>query len=119
MVIGAPDTGKTTFARYLFTELCRVKGQSAFLDGDPGQSTLGPPATITLGLSEPGTTGFPPNGKIWRWFIGSTTPAGHMLPLLVGAARLVKAAHSAGIQTIVYDSSGLIDPAAGGAALKR
>jgi polynucleotide 5'-hydroxyl-kinase GRC3/NOL9 len=118
MVIGAPDTGKTTFARYLFAELIRTGGPAAFLDGDPGQSTLGPPATMTLALPEPGSESFPPTGKTWRWFVGSTSPAGHMLPVLVGAARLVKAAHSAGVQTVVYDTSGLIDPAAGGAALK-
>jgi polynucleotide 5'-kinase involved in rRNA processing len=41
-----------------------------------------------------------------------------MLPVLVGAARLVQAACEAGAKAIVYDTTGLIDPAQGGAHLK-
>ncbi len=41
-----------------------------------------------------------------------------MLPLLVGAARLTEMAIQAGYPTIVYDTSGLIDPMQGGQALK-
>jgi polynucleotide 5'-kinase involved in rRNA processing len=41
-----------------------------------------------------------------------------MLPMLVGAARLVGRARTAGYPSIVYDTSGLIDPDQGGLALK-
>jgi polynucleotide 5'-hydroxyl-kinase GRC3/NOL9 len=118
MVIGAPDVGKSTFARYLFERLQSSGICPAFLDGDPGQSSLGPPTTLTLTLCSPTALTFPPQGSTWRWFTGSTSPAGHMLPVLVGAARLIDTARSAGAQAIVYDTSGLVDPAAGGAALK-
>lgn len=118
LVIGATDTGKSTLAKYLYERICRAQGKAAFLDGDPGQSVLGPPTTISLGLSQPGESDYPPRGGIWRKFIGSTTPSGHMLPLLVGAARLTSVAFKAGYPTIVYDTSGLIDPMQGGQALK-
>jgi polynucleotide 5'-kinase involved in rRNA processing len=41
-----------------------------------------------------------------------------MLPLLVGASRLALSARAAGADTIIYDTTGLIDPAQGGTALK-
>jgi polynucleotide 5'-kinase involved in rRNA processing len=41
-----------------------------------------------------------------------------MLPMLVNAARLIQAARDAGAQTIMYDTSGFVDPAQGGASFK-
>jgi polynucleotide 5'-hydroxyl-kinase GRC3/NOL9 len=118
MVIGAPDVGKSTFAEYLFQELRHNVERAAFLDGDPGQSRLGPPTTMTIALGSPGELDFPPEEGGWHWFVGSITPSGHMLPVLVGAARLVQAAIKAGAGQIVYDTSGLVDPTLGGLALK-
>lgn len=118
LVLGAPDTGKSTLASYLYTRLCAEGRRAAFLDGDPGQSTLGPPATLTLIIGEPGSARFPPAGKLYRWFVGAVSPRGHMLPLLVGAARLVAAAREAGAEVVVYDTSGLVDPGQGGVNLK-
>lgn len=117
-MLGAPDSGKSTLARYLYGRLCAAGRRAAFLDGDPGQSTLGPPATLTLALGLPGDPSFPPAGPCWRRFVGATSPRGHMLPLVVGAARLVERAREAGADVIVYDTSGLVDPAQGGVNLK-
>lgn len=119
MVLGAPDVGKSTFARYLYLRLVSEGKRAAFLDGDPGQSVLGPPTTITLAVGQPGEGQFPPDGEVRRWFIGSVTPSGHMLPLLVGASRLVQAAFTLGVEIVIYDTSGLVDPAKGGLALKQ
>ena len=44
MIVGASDVGKSTFSRYLFKRLCKIYPRVTYLDGDPGQSTLGPPA---------------------------------------------------------------------------
>ena len=118
MILGAPDVGKSTFSRYLYQRLVSEGRRAAYLDGDPGQSLLGPPSTLTLALGEPGEHGFPPNGDMRRWFIGSVSPSGHMLPILVGAERLVQAALAHEAEVVVYDTSGLIDPRQGGTALK-
>jgi len=118
MIIGSPDTGKSTFARFLFEKLCQKGQRVAYLDGDPGQGTLGPPTTMTLVMNKPGDASFPPRGETRRWFIGSVSPRGHMLPMLTGAARLVEAARQAGAEVIVYDTCGLINPSDGGHALK-
>lgn len=115
LVLGAPDVGKSTFARYLYRRLSAETPAVAYLDGDPGQSALGPPTTMTLalGLDEE-------SGRRWHRFVGATSPRGplRVLPVLVGAARLIQAAHEAGATTVIYDTSGLVDPAQGGAALK-
>jgi polynucleotide 5'-hydroxyl-kinase GRC3/NOL9 len=119
LVVGAPDVGKSTFARYLYGRLCGAAVRAAFLDGDPGQSALGPPTTMTLAFGEAGDVCFPPQGQAYRSFVGAVTPQGHTFPLLVGAARLVQAARAAGADAVIYDSSGLVDLAAGGVALKQ
>lgn len=130
IVIGAPDVGKSTFARYLFRRLSedlapqlntepQTKIRAAYLDGDPGQSQFGPPTTMTLCFHLPASGDLPGGGETRRYFIGSISPRGHMLPMLVGASRLAQAAFEAGSQCVVYDTSGLVDPSQGGQALKQ
>ena len=118
LIIGAPDVGKSTFARFLYQQLQATSRCTAYLDGDPGQSRLGPPTTMTLAMGMSGNEIFPPRDRIWRTFVGGLSPVRHMLPVVVGAARLVQAARDAGAQVIVYDTTGLIDPDQGGAYLK-
>ena len=119
LIVGAPDTGKSTFARYLYRRLCAHHGRVAFIDGDVGQATLGPPTTMTLALGEPGDDGFPPTGPRFRTFVGDVSPRRHMLPTLDGAHRLVRKARGEGVTAILFDTTGLVDPAHGGGALKR
>ncbi len=119
LVVGAPDTGKSTFARYLYRRLCARHEHVGFIDGDMGQATLGPPTTMTLALNEPEDDVFPPAGPRHRAFVGDVTPRGHMLPTLVGAHRLVQKAREEGPTAIVFDTTGLVGPERGGGALKR
>ncbi|MBW2071603.1 MAG: 50S ribosome-binding GTPase [Deltaproteobacteria bacterium] len=118
LVIGAPNVGKSTFARYLYQQLAARQQRVAFLDGDPGQTTLSAPTTMTLALGRSGDHDFPPRGRMWQSFVGAVTPAGHMLQVVIGAARLVRAAQRAGVEIIVYDTTGLVNPFRGGVYLK-
>jgi polynucleotide 5'-hydroxyl-kinase GRC3/NOL9 len=120
MIVGASDTGKSALARFLFQELCRQGVRAAYLDADVGQSTLGLPTTLTLALtSGPGDDRFPPLGARAIWFVGATTPRGHMLPTVIGAHRLQQRALSLGAEAIVVDTTGLVDRTQGGKALKQ
>jgi polynucleotide 5'-hydroxyl-kinase GRC3/NOL9 len=127
MVIGESDTGKTTFARYLFLQLCRChtcpeqsrRGRVAFLDCDVGQSTLGLPTTLNLALSGSEPLSFPPEGDNLSYFVGATSPRGHMLPTVIGARKLQKKAQELGAKAIVVDTTGLVSRLAGGGALKQ
>jgi polynucleotide 5'-hydroxyl-kinase GRC3/NOL9 len=119
LVVGAPDTGKSTFARYLYRRLCALHERVAFVDGDVGQATLGPPTTMTLALGRSGDDGFPPAGARFRAFVGDISPRRHMLPTLVGAHKLVQKARAEEATAVVFDTTGLVDPVCGGGELKR
>lgn len=46
MVVGKADVGKTSFCTYLVNNLVGAKQKVAVLDGDLGQSDIGPPCTV-------------------------------------------------------------------------
>ena len=117
-VIGASDVGKSTFARYLYQKLRGNGINVAYLDGDPGQGILGPPGTLTLASGDLRRAQLPEGADRRRWFVGSTSPKGHMLPVVVGAQRLAQAAFQSGVKCLVYDTTGLVAADQGGAALK-
>ncbi len=118
MVVGGPDVGKSTFARFLYEKLCKTYPSLGFIDGDAGQTYLGPPSTLTLALNGERQEPFPPQGECRRWFVGSTSPRGHMLQVLIGSYRLAMAGFRKGARTIVWDTSGFISPSSGGTTLK-
>ncbi len=119
LVVGAPDVGKSTFARYLYQKLLARGLRVGYLDGDPGQSFLGPPTTMTILLSTNIGDSFPSKAHCWRSFVGAVSPRGHMLQTVVGSARLIQVAQENGVMVVVYDTSGLVDPVQGGLALKQ
>ena len=118
MVVGGSDTGKSSLARYIFQRLCSMKRRTAFLDGDPGQGMIGLPSTLSLALGEDGSSEFPPRGRMWTRFVGSLTPCGHLVEMIVGAEALRRTACERGAQAVVYDTSGFIDPRRGAVTLK-
>jgi polynucleotide 5'-hydroxyl-kinase GRC3/NOL9 len=103
-VVGACNRGKTTFCRSLSRRLSST-ARVAYIDCDPGQSSIGPPTTIGMqGMTGPGE----PGGAVLRYFIGSTSPRGHLLPCLSGTAKLVEKARRLGFEVLVLDSSGFV-----------
>lgn len=118
LVVGATDTGKTTLARYLYRGLGAYHERLAFVDGDMGQATLGPPTTMTLALGQANDGRFPPSGHRYSVFVGDISPTGHMLPTVVGARKLVEKAQERGATAVVFDTTGLVAASQGGGALK-
>ena len=103
-VVGGTDTGKSTLCRYL-VGACASSHTVALLDGDTGQSTIGPPSTIGLALY--GRSGNEPVSTLLR-FAGSTSPRGHFLEFLVGMKRLCEKATNAADITVI-DSPGFVE----------
>jgi polynucleotide 5'-hydroxyl-kinase GRC3/NOL9 len=118
MVLGAPDTGKSTLCRYLVYR-AYLKGQpAALVDLDLGQSHLGPPATLGLDLFPPRRPGDEVLHPEALYFIGQTSPVGSVLEVAVGCRVLVDTARARGCTHVVVNTSGLVQ-GTGALILKR
>jgi len=74
MVLGAVDSGKTSFCTYLANRLLHEKKRIAILDGDLGQSDVGPPCTVAYSVvTKPLTDLFNLKAKN-AFFVGATSP---------------------------------------------
>jgi polynucleotide 5'-hydroxyl-kinase GRC3/NOL9 len=108
VLLGASDSGKTTLGRIL-TNLWTSAGRTVGLvDGDIGQSSIGPPATVGLAICFPGTPSSPTPSPQSLHFVGSTSPPGHFLPHILGTQALVHAAIAQGAEIVLVDTTGLI-----------
>ncbi len=113
LVVGAGDTGKSTFARWLIGRLLAENLKVQLIDCDLGQKTVGPPAAVTLGDAQAigDRTGL---SLCDLHFVGRTHPIGVAGAVLAGLARL-RAAATAGL--VIIDTCGLV--AGAGVALKQ
>jgi polynucleotide 5'-hydroxyl-kinase GRC3/NOL9 len=109
MAVGAIDTGKSTFLRWLAARAQAAGRRVWRVDADVGQSELGPPTTLAAA----------PWGARARvlYFVGHTSPRGHMLPCVVGARRLLDRALEEGADLVLVNTTGWVDDGAA-AALK-
>jgi polynucleotide 5'-hydroxyl-kinase GRC3/NOL9 len=110
LLIGGLDSGKSTLATTMLRAALEAGRTTAFLDGDTGQKSVGPPATVGLKLVR--TTEDLEPDRLWQpdalGFVGSTSPQGHLLPLVTSLARLLARAREEGADFVVVDTSGLV-----------
>lgn len=110
VALGGIDVGKSTFCRMCAAVAVRIGKTVAYLDTDIGQKTVGPPATIGLKFIE-GEADLEPDALRRAdalAFVGSVSPQGHKLPMVVGAMRLAEQARASGAHLIVVDTTGYI-----------
>jgi len=107
MVLGGPGTGKTALVRELARQLAEEPGAVAIVSADMGQQSLGVPTCLGLSVQAPH------DRASAMWFVGDVTPGGNLLPTAVGAARLVGRARADGAETVLIDTTGLIDSGPG------
>lgn len=112
LVLGASDSGKTTWIAAAARQLdCTNRLPLAIVDADIGQATMGPPATVALTLlrERPGEAvalaALPCDALA---FVGSVSPPGHLLQMLVSGKRLVDRAKRSGAETVLVDTTGLV-----------
>lgn len=106
MVIGGPDTGKTTLVEVL-SGMLSERFSTGVVDLDMGQSHIGPPTTLAWGKVAGGFRGWHDIIVEDFYFTGAISPAGNLLPAVVGAARIAGRA-GAGCEKVVIDTTGLI-----------
>ncbi len=113
LVIGAPGSGKTTYCRYFTDFLCRRKKRVAWIDADPGQPFIGPPATISLTLYAEASEIVRRKNPMILSFVGNTSPVGRLLEMISGLQKLIAQAHIQKPDITLINTCGLVN---GGAA---
>src|SRR5919108_2821136 len=110
MLVGGLDTGKSSLARRMAEAGVDARMTVGYLDADVGQSTIGPPTTVGLRLCR-SRADLEPDALARAdhlAFVGSTSPQGHLLPLVAGARLLLDRARAAGADLVVVDTTGLV-----------
>jgi polynucleotide 5'-hydroxyl-kinase GRC3/NOL9 len=108
LILGASDTGKSTLAHLLVVQLCQRGNVVALVDGDIGQSVLGPPTTIGLALFDSAVQHLENGQAMASYFVGSTSPRGHLLEILVGIKRIADRATQLEPEIIIIDTTGFV-----------
>jgi len=109
IVLGTVDSGKTSFCTYLINRLLREKKKVAILDGDLGQSDIGPPCTVAYSLvTKPITDLFNLEAKN-AFFVGVTSPNTAIDKVIEGLASLKKEISSSNPDFIVINTDGWVE----------
>jgi polynucleotide 5'-hydroxyl-kinase GRC3/NOL9 len=108
LLLGGTDTGKTTFLTWLTNALLAWERRVAIVDADVGQSSLGPPSTIGLGVVAQPFQHLQELSPTALYFVGSTSPRGHLLPMIVGTKRMVERAQRNEAAPVIIDTCGFI-----------
>ena len=109
MVLGTVDSGKTSFCTYLINRLLREKKKVAILDGDLGQSDIGPPSTVAYTfVTKPLTDLFNLEAKN-AFFVGVTSPNGAIDKVIKGLTLLKKEISSKNPDFIVINTDGWVE----------
>lgn len=106
-LVGQPDTGKSTFAKLLISKALKRGIKVGWVDADIGQSTIGPPTTIGLAFPDQSTGDIQDVKVSQLYFVGSTNPRGHLLPLIVGTQKMVELARR-NSDLVIVDTTGTV-----------
>lgn len=108
VVVGGVDTGKTSFCVLLANRALEAGIPTAVVDGDMGQSEIGPPTTVGLGIVESPVQSLSDLETRSLYFVGSTSPAGHLLATSTGVKKMVEKAQALDKRLIMVDTTGLV-----------
>jgi polynucleotide 5'-hydroxyl-kinase GRC3/NOL9 len=108
-IFGATDSGKTTLCTLIANKAIKKGFRTAVIDGDLGQSDIGPPTTISMALlRRPIADLF--NAKPEKIiFIGATSPSGREEEVVEGLFRLQQEALRFGVQRIIFNTDGWVE----------
>ncbi|MBS7653986.1 MAG: Clp1/GlmU family protein [Candidatus Bathyarchaeia archaeon] len=111
IVLGGVDSGKTSFCNYLANTALSLGRNVSLIDGDLGQSDVGPPGTIGLSIiKKPIVDPFnlKPNHVI---FIGVTSPYTAVKSIIGGLVNLKAKATGMGSNFIIINTDGWVEGA--------
>jgi polynucleotide 5'-hydroxyl-kinase GRC3/NOL9 len=109
MVLGTVDSGKSSFCTYVVNRLLGEKKKVVVLDGDLGQSDVGPPSSIAYAfVGRPVTDLFSLQAKN-AFFIGETSPGNATDKMIQGLSLLKKEALAGDPDFLVINTDGWIE----------
>jgi polynucleotide 5'-hydroxyl-kinase GRC3/NOL9 len=108
MIMGASDAGKSSFSTYLLNKLVEAKHKVGVLDGDLGQSDLGPSATVGYTIAEKQVTELGNLRMQNGFFVGATSPVGAMKQTVQGLGAMMKELEEKKPDYIIINTDGFI-----------
>lgn len=109
LVLGGVDCGKTSFCTYLVNLALKSRQTVALIDGDLGQSDIGPPGTVSLSLlRQPFIDPFRLTPKSLV-FIGVTSPSGKVGAVLNALETLKEEALESGADLVIINTDGWVE----------
>ncbi|MEW6457386.1 MAG: Clp1/GlmU family protein [Acidobacteriota bacterium] len=107
-IIGGVDSGKTTFARFAINWLIEKKNKVYFIDCDVGQSTIGPPTTISSVLFID-----PPNWSEdikpdYLYFVGRASPESNVYEVIFSFKKIYEISNSIQFDYLIVDTTGMV-----------
>jgi polynucleotide 5'-kinase involved in rRNA processing len=108
LVVGASDSGKTTLVAVLASELASRGACVGVVDGDVGQSEIGPPTTVGLGKIGGRIVRLSDAELIALQFVGVSSPARDIRGVVEATRRMAERARAARLDRVLVDTSGLV-----------
>jgi len=110
LLLGAPDSGKSTLVRGATLALLGAGRSVAIVDCDLGQSEIGPPGTIGAAQAVPGTEfrSLRDLPVAAGYFVGAISPSRHLLDICVGATQTARAIKKSRPDFVLVDTDGFI-----------
>jgi polynucleotide 5'-hydroxyl-kinase GRC3/NOL9 len=109
LVLGNVDSGKTSFCTYLVNKILRTKLKLAILDGDIGQSDIGPPSTVAYSFVNRYITDLFSLRAKNGLFIGETSPSQVTDKVISGLVALKSEALANGAEAILINTDGWVE----------
>ncbi|MEA2074946.1 MAG: Clp1/GlmU family protein [Euryarchaeota archaeon] len=108
-LLGGVDVGKTYTATALANRCYEHGLKVAVVDADVGQSDIGPPCCIGMGILERKIQMISEVPLHSLYFVGNTSPNGCMSECVDGAAAAVRKAKKFNADVVIVDSTGWIE----------
>ncbi|MEM4733727.1 MAG: Clp1/GlmU family protein [Candidatus Bathyarchaeia archaeon] len=109
MAIGKADAGKTSFCTYLVNNLVSAKQRIVILDGDLGQSDVGPPCTVAYAcVTKPLIELYELKAEN-AFFVGVTSPSEAMDKMIEGLALMKSEIMTKTVDFVVINTDGWVE----------
>ncbi len=109
MVVGKADSGKTSYCTYLINKLISAKHNVAILDGDLGQSDIGPPCTVAFAFAAKPLVELYSLKAENAFFVGATSPSEAIGKTIEGMALMKTEILGKAADFVVVNTDGWVE----------